>query len=177
MNVNTLERLDDEEFLDELGEHLGWDDPDWATFNDTAVVRRTGEALEIMAVKVEQQLRAREDDTTPENLLWQKRAKNWESLVAVRLRHVRRAIHALDTHEQANAKAWKIFAHKLVDIVDDSDLSAALDDLYIPIGGLNARQWRDRRNEKRAEVRQTGALRALDAGVGAEQYLVMRDAA
>lgn len=150
MNVSTLERLDDDEFLDELGEHLGWDDADWATFNEATVIRRTGEALEIMAAKVEQQLRARETDESPDNLDWQRRAKNWESLVTVRLRHVRRAIHVLDARQSADSKAWKAFAHKLADALDDSNMSYALDDIAIPIGGLNARQWRDRRVEKRA---------------------------
>lgn len=151
MNIN-LNNLDDDEFLDEVGEHLGWDDPDWASFCDGDVIRRTGEALEVMEVRVMQQLTAREGDESTENQAWRRKAKNFHSLVSLHLRQVRRRIHEIDAREQSNARHWKAFAHSLVDILDDSDMSDTLDDIIIPIGGLTARQWRDRRVEKRAHT-------------------------
>lgn len=146
LDVNTLENLSDEEFADELSENLGRDS-NWPTFLENAVVRRTGEALEEMQVDVENQIRKHEGKPDTD-MDWLRRASNFHGTVTMRLRQARRVIRGLDAKANASVSHWKNFAHELVNIIEDSDLNAELDDIMIPIGGLTARQWRDRRVEK-----------------------------
>jgi len=168
INADTLTRLDEDEFADELNEHLGFNDTGWNAFLDHRVVRRTGEALEELTTKVETQIRAHEAETSEEHFVWERKAKNFKSLVDLRLRKARREIYLMEGSTEQRMKAWKAFAHELVDTIEDSDLNAELDEIVVPLGNLTARQWRDRRNEKRADA----ARSALDAGFGAEQYIV-----
>ena len=147
LDISTIESLGYDEFYDELGENLSRDS-NWPLFLKGSVVRRTGEALEEMQTDVENQIRKHEGREDEEHQDWERRARNFHATVTMRLRQARRIIRDLDAKASATVSHWKAFAHKLVDALDDSDSSYVLDDIIIPIGGLTAREWRDRRVEK-----------------------------
>lgn len=150
MNENTIAALGDDEFEDELRENLvpNAEAGLWDLFLTAPNVRRTLTMLEEMQTKVEMQLEKHGDEDAD----WFRRAKNFKRLVVLRLKHVNRAIHALDGGHAEKERKLRAFAHELCAALDKSNMDHLMDEIKFPFGGdeaLSAGAWYDRRLEKR----------------------------
>jgi hypothetical protein len=153
MNVNMIANLGDDEFEDELKENLvpNAEAGNWDLFIAGTNVRRTLTVLEEMQTKVDMQLEKHGDEDEE----WYRRANNFKRIVGLRIKHVNRAIHALDGSHAEKERKLRAFAHELCVALDKSNMAFAMDDIMFPFGGdeaLSAGAWFDRRLEKRAAM-------------------------
>lgn len=135
--------LGGDEFHDWIAHNLNYKN-DWSQLLVSEHLNRTIDSVEGLIDSLERQI----EEHGGKNEVWDRRTRNMLKMAEGRLRQLRR--HAsVDGNKLVE---WKAFAHSLVDIIDDSDMADELDIEMAPVGGLTARQWRDRRDEKRGEV-------------------------
>lgn len=137
--------LEHEEFHDWIAKNLNYKN-DWKELLTSETIERTADSLDGLISSLKQQLADYGDAPNPDPS-WSKRTKNMLAMAESRMRQIDR-----HTSKASQVSQWKAFAHDLVDIINDSDMDAELDIEMAPFGGLTAREWRDRRDEKRGVV-------------------------
>lgn len=154
-----LEDLDYDDFVEQIEGTLGNTD-NFAPFLAPEVLPKTLDYLEQLRDSLESQLETWTPETPNFDADWAKRTQGFRSLVLTRTKLVKRRLGLEVAHpgvsRNVELSAWKRFAHRLCEVLDDyEEASLELDVLEAPFGGLTARQWLARRIEKDPE--RTGA--------------------
>lgn len=149
MNVDDLQRLDDNEFADELNEHLGFRDPVWDLFAAHLVARRTAAALETLKASLEMQLSKNGADGE-----WAGRTQRLLTLVELRLKQAHRIVHNIDGAGAAREKKLRAVLYQVCYSLADSDAAEDLRYIAFPLGEpvMSLDEWMGRREQKRLDA-------------------------
>lgn len=140
----TFDEMNDEELAEYLRKHLSFQH-DWHGLLVYPTVERVRDSLLKTKVSIERQLVAHDK---PGNEEWATRTKTLLHMVDGRLRQVE-----LRFESGRSVGAWKACLHRVLEKVDElgsDELIDALEELEIPVGGLDLWSWLERRREKRA---------------------------
>ena len=151
MSMMTLDRilnLNEEEFDDELNVALRKLST-FRPFVEFEVVRQTAEYLNNLRDTIDGQLFKYQGIS--EDPSWAVRTKGFRGLVSSRLHMAQGRIREMEKQEAGSrssaARAWRKFAHRLAELLDDYD-DSILETVDVPFCDLNAGEWLDRRIEK-----------------------------
>jgi len=159
--------LEGEEFHDWIASHLAYRQ-DWSRLLVHEHLQRTRDSVDGLLQVLNDQL----EEYGGSDKDWTRRTTGMKKMAEGRMRQLNR--HAEGTGP--GISGWKKFADTLVGLIiesGDDALVDMLDDVMIPVGGLNAGDWWDRRRDKREEARVT----AIANGRVDEFMVTGRDAA
>lgn len=142
LNPATLEG---DEFHDWISSHLAYRH-DWSHLLVSEHISRTRDSVDGLLSLLQDQL-----SETDRSADWRKRTMGMKSMADQRLRQIDR--HIEGAGKARLMSAWKAFADQLVCLIIENgsdEMVDMLEDVMIPVGGLNAGQWHDRRADKRA---------------------------
>lgn len=143
-----LAQMSDEEFIEELNNNMG-NFTSFHPFTTGANSDRTRDALRDMVAKVDGDMIKFEHaaGTDPD---WILRAKGFRRIAERCLGQLKHQDEIRNRKHGAELRAWRAFAHQLCEVVEAGLPFEALDDIPMPyFDGMTARQWFDRRLEKR----------------------------
>lgn len=158
--------LEGDEFHDWIASHLAYRH-DWSHLLVHEHLQRTRDSVDGLLQLLNDQLEEHGRDND-----WTRRTTGMKKMAEGRMRQLNR--HAEGTGP--GISGWKKFADTLVGLIienGDDALVDMLDDIMIPVGGLNAGEWWDRRRDKREEAR----VAAIANGQVDEFMVSGRDAA
>ncbi|UOE45906.1 hypothetical protein [Agromyces larvae] len=158
--VDELRAMPEEQFekvvTDSLVETRNWN----GSFQHPDVIHRTGAALVTALALTNIRIERRRTDPRfgPEDI---DRIESFRAHLLAVVESTDRRIDHLSTSTSRTVRRWKDFAEELIEVVEDSHLAWALDEIDNPFGDT-AREWIERRrikepSRKREEVDQWAA--------------------
>ncbi|GAB2699377.1 hypothetical protein BKA24_001793 [Microbacterium marinum] len=142
-----LLQMDDVAYDDAVAQDVyattAWQSP----FMDSSLIHRTESSLVGRMGRVEASIRRLAEDPLCDAIRYGK-ARSFHRMLQIAVERTERRIAHEAGGGQGWIRAWKEFANRLADELENSDAAEALDEIVIPIGNLTARQWLDSRRLK-----------------------------
>lgn len=143
LTVPALAALNPREYAHAIKERLR-DDEAWAILLDPILVDRTRWSLKSIITSIDFQ-KKRSEESGRTDTSWLTKIDTLRFLASGRLE--RMAPEPQNASGRKEAQAWRSFAAKLAQALEDGD-SGALDTLRTPYGNMTASEWLAARDEK-----------------------------